>query len=286
MTPKLKPEVDLVRLPICLLFCLLLVACWPLSAAQAQDPATAKADPQAESATQPSDPEAPSQEQEAPAQEKDAEPPTVPTPLEAVSEKSPLPEPPPPGSFKQDPKDTCADGVQLDDGTVEGGYGFISSLEWGSFVQRFDSKELFDREVERVCVCFLSDRVDELEFEVVFHQEVGGVPAAEPYARVTGHATDLPNSSKEAGRMYPVAIEGVKLPNGPSYIGVRWDPAKGRRAFVCSSKGTKGNVKNPTLGFQKDNRSTAWENILTTKDWTFAYHQNALIRVVPKAKTP
>ena len=210
----------------------------------------------------------------------------VPSPMEAVSEKSPLPKPPPPDTFVQDPKETCVDGVMLDDNSVEGGYGFIPSLEWGTFVQRFDVPELFGREVEKVCVCFLSDRVDELDFEVVFHQEVGGVPSAEPYARVAGHASDLPNSSKEAGKMFPVAIDGVKLPDGPSYIGVRWDPGKGERAFVCSSKGTKGNVKNPTLGFQKDNRSTAWENILTTKDFVFAYHQNALIRVVPKEKKP
>ncbi len=213
-----------------------------------------------------------------------AEEKAVPSPLEAVSEKSPLPKPPPPETFVQDPEETCVNGVMLDDGSVEGGYGFIPSLEWGSFVQRFDVPELFGREIEKVCVCFLSDRVDELDFEVVFHQEVGGVPSAEPYARVAGHASDLPNSSKEAGKMFPVAIDGVKLPDGPSYIGVRWDPGKGRRAFVCSSKGTKGNVKTPTLGFQKDSRSTAWENILTTKDFVFAYHQNALIRVVPKAK--
>lgn len=172
--------------------------------------------------------------------------------------------------------DDCAGGVVLDDGSVETGYGFVPSSSWGVFVQEFDSAAFASREISRVCVCWLRTReVEEVDYEVVFYEQQGNGPAAEPYASVQGKATDVPMGVANAGRLYPVEIDGVTLPEGKSYIGVRFDPSIARFFFVCTDRSEGTPI---VTGFQKDDRSRRWTNVLFTPDPSFQNHRSVLIR--------
>ena len=177
--------------------------------------------------------------------------------------------------------DTCAGGVLFDDGTTEGGVGYHSGLNLGMVVQRFDSPKLSGKAVDKVCACLFSNRAEAVDFEVVFFEEQGGQPAAKPYASVAARATDLPQKMAESGRFYSVDVSDVTLPEGPSYVGVRWDPSKAHRTFTCIDK-TEKEGQAPIQGFHRDNISRGWEDLLKSKDFYFKGHQSAMIRVQPK----
>ncbi|MCG8462247.1 MAG: hypothetical protein MI919_38680 [Holophagales bacterium] len=187
----------------------------------------------------------------------------------------------------------CTEGFALDDGTVENGYGFVPSSKWTTYLQRFDSSDLPGRQVERVCVCFLRTReADAVDFEVVFHRNRVGRPALESYASVPGKAVEIPKGVESGGKFYAVDVSGVTLPEGPSFIGVRFDPSQGRFVFLCSDK---SETESPAPGFQMDDRSKDWTDVLNTRDSTFFDHRAAMIRVVtspspddatPKDATP
>lgn len=177
-------------------------------------------------------------------------------------------------------QDDCKSGVFKDDGTVEGGMGFQTNMQLGEIVQRFDSSRLAGKAVAKVCVGLFSNGVDNMAFEIVFYADQGGRPADEPYASVAAQARDLPKKMKDAGRFYSVDIKDVKLVDGPSFIGVRWNPKLGRRGFAGLDK-TARDGSTPTPTFYRDSKSPGWEDLLTSKDFLYNEYQASLIRVVP-----
>ncbi|MEM8994171.1 MAG: hypothetical protein AAGF23_05185 [Acidobacteriota bacterium] len=177
-----------------------------------------------------------------------------------------------------DPGPACADGVKLEDGVIESGYGFVTTAKMGEYVQRFDSKLFPSRNITEVCVCWIrGSRVNKVDFEVVFYKEVGGRPADKPYAAVAASSEGLPFRKVNAGRFYPAAIDGVTLPEGPSYIGVRFNPGVAKQIFVCADH---SETTAAVLGFQREDRAKGWDNMLTSRDWIFAEHRALSIRAV------
>jgi hypothetical protein len=175
----------------------------------------------------------------------------------------------------------CEGGVALDDGTFETGYGFVPSANWGIYLQRFDVAELSGAVVEEVCVCWLKTRGDQdADFEVLFWAESDMKLAAEPYAVVAGRAEEIPTSKETSGRLYPVRIEGVTLPEGPSWIGVRWNPSVENFLFVCADHGGGEDAEAPGVPvvFQED-RARGWADALTARDPIFHGHRAIGIRV-------
>ncbi|MEO1083261.1 MAG: hypothetical protein AAFY88_03380 [Acidobacteriota bacterium] len=177
-----------------------------------------------------------------------------------------------------DPGPACADGVKLEDGTIETGYGFVTTATKGEYVQRFDSKLFPSRNITEVCVCWIrGSRVNKVDFEVVFYEEVNGRPVDEPYAAVKASSEGLPFRKANAGRFFPAAIEGVTIPEGGSYIGVRFNPSVSKQIFVCADQ-SEGTAAVP--GFQREDRAKGWDNMLQSRDWIFGKHRALSIRAV------
>ena len=168
---------------------------------------------------------------------------------------------PPEPSFPMAGKDSCSEGVVFDDGSVEGGLGYFNNVQLGELVQRFDSPKLSGKSVAKVCVGLFSNAAEEMAFEVVFYREEGGLPAAEPYAAVAAETgSTLPKKMAEAGRFYSVDISDVTMPEGASYVGVRWNPMAAERAFVALDK-SDGEGRTPVATFHRDSVSTGWEDL-------------------------
>ncbi len=174
------------------------------------------------------------------------------------------------------PAGPCAGGAVKDDGSVETGYGYVPSAVWGQYVQEFDSAELATRELSEVCVCWLRTREDsDLDFEVVFHADQNGRPAQQPYHSVPATATEVPKGVEAAGRFYPVDVSGVTLPEGTSYIGVRWDPSASTFFFVCTDTSEETEWVNV---FSAEDRSPRWTNVKDSRDPIFVPHRAILVR--------
>ena len=127
------------------------------------------------------------------------------------------------------------------------------------------------------------------DFEIVFYEEQAGRPAAEPYATVAASAQDIPfMNDEEPGRFYPIEIKasseegagGVMLRGDATYIGARFKPTETPRFAVC---GDKSEASAPVQGFQKDDRAKGWDDLLTTRDWTYGDHKALMIRAIAKA---
>ncbi len=170
----------------------------------------------------------------------------------------------------------CAGGAIKDDGSVETGYGFVPSATMGQYVQEFHSGELPSRELSEVCVCWLRTRDDsDIDFEVIFHQDVEGRPAPEPYATVAATATEVPNGVDAAGRFYPVDVSEVTLAEGTSYIGVRWDPSASQLFFVCTDTSEETEMVSV---YSAEDRAPAWVHVKESRDPIFRPHRSILLR--------
>jgi hypothetical protein len=170
----------------------------------------------------------------------------------------------------------CAGGVVKDDGSVETGYGFVPQAVDGVYLQEFNSNEFRNRAIETVCVCWLKTRLgSEIDFEVVFYEDAGGVPASIPYASVPGTAVDVPNSVQAAGAFWEVDVSGVTLPPGKSYIGARWDPSQGKFLFICTDQSEETPLANV---FFKEDLATSWTHVSNSKDPMFRGHRAILVR--------
>ncbi|MEM1181009.1 MAG: hypothetical protein AAGM22_21895 [Acidobacteriota bacterium] len=177
-----------------------------------------------------------------------------------------------------DPGPACADGIILEDGKVDTGYGFVTSAVMGEYVQRFDSKLFPSRDITEVCVCWIrGSDVNHIDFEVVFYKDASGRPANSPYAVVEARSEGLPYKTVNSGRFYPAAIEGVTIPEGASFIGVRYNPSENPKIYICADQGPE-TAKVP--GFQREDRAKGWDNLLNTKDWIFSQHRALSIRAV------
>jgi len=170
----------------------------------------------------------------------------------------------------------CADGLALDDGVPETGYGWVPSVPDGEYVQRFLSRQLPNRRLESVCVCWLRTRDDaDVDFEVVFYADAGGQPAAEPYAAVPASANVTPVGI--VGAFFEVDVTGVSLPRGASYVGARWDPSSDPFFFLCTdtSDGTE-----PVEVFYRDELAEGvWTSVFESNDPIFDAHRALMIRV-------
>lgn len=174
----------------------------------------------------------------------------------------------------------CAGGWIRDDGSVETGYGYVPSATFGQYVQEVSSDQLASTELSKVCVCWLRSRQDsDLDFEVVFYESRGGRPADQPYATVAANASEVPKGVPEAGRFYEVDVSGVTLPEGTSFIGVRWDPSASTFFFVCTDTSEETERVNV---FSMEDRSPRWTNVIHSPDPIFRPHKAVLVRAVAK----
>jgi len=178
---------------------------------------------------------------------------------------------------------SCADGVVKDDGTVETGYGFVPQATAGIYVQEFHADEFPSRSLETVCVCWLKTKYTrDIDFEVVFYQAAGNLPAAEPYAKVSAVARGLPDSVESAGAFYEVDVSRITIPEGTSYIGVHWNPTQAKYLFLCTD--TSEETAKVNVFFQED-RAPAWTSVFASRDPIFRHHRSVLLRArgeVPK----
>ncbi len=164
----------------------------------------------------------------------------------------------------------------MDDGSVDTGYGYVPSAVMGVYLQRVHSDALPSRELSEVCVCWLRTRADDdLDFEVVFYEDLNGRPGDEPYAKLRSTATEVPKGVDAAGRFYPVDVSGVTLAEGTSYIGVHWNPSASTFFFVCTDTSKETDYVNV---FSMEDRSPVWTNIKDSRDPIFAPHRAILLR--------
>jgi hypothetical protein len=177
-------------------------------------------------------------------------------------------------------QDDCADGVVKDDGSVETGYGWVPSVVEGVYVQEFRELELGSPLLASVCVCWLRTRLDDdIDFDVVFYQREGDLPAEEPYAVVPARAEDVPDGVASGGRFYEVDVSGVPAPNPGVYIGVRWNASVDQFFFVCADTSPE---TEPVQVFFIDDRAEGWTSALETTDPMFADHRAIMVRTVPE----
>jgi hypothetical protein len=175
------------------------------------------------------------------------------------------------------PSPACVDGVVKDDGVPETGYGWVPSVVEGVYVQEFDSGELDNRRLEKVCVCWLRTREDEsVEFDLVLYRDVGGVPAMTPFAAIPAIATGVPTGVASGGSFYDVDLGGVTVPVGTFYAGVRWNPSVDQYFFLCVDKSPETPEVN---GFYIDDRATEWGSVFGTPDPVFTGHRAMMVRV-------
>ena len=172
----------------------------------------------------------------------------------------------------------CAGGAIKDDGSVETGYGYVPSANMGQYVQEFHSDELGSGEISKVCICWLRSRADsDLDFEVVFYEAVAGRPVDVPYATAAAAAAEVPKGVPEAGRFYEVDISDVTVPEGTSFIGVRWDPSASTFFFVCTDTSDETELVNV---FSMEDRSPRWTNVINSPDPIFSPHRAVMLRAV------
>jgi hypothetical protein len=195
---------------------------------------------------------------------------------------------PPTSHATGDPPQACADGVVLDDGTRESGYGWVPGVLDGRYVQEFSANLFPNRFLETVCVCWLRNSLsgndEDIDFEVVFYRAVSNpdpddldcpiLPDELPYAVVPATATGVPILGN--GQFYEVDVSGVTIPPTIGYVGIRWDASASRFFFLCAdqSEGTA-----PVDGFFRDDQSEGWTSAFKTNDPIFDDYRSLMLRV-------
>ena len=195
-----------------------------------------------------------------------------------------------------EPAEDCADGVVVDDGTAEGGFGWVPSVLEGRYVQEYRASQFPTRRLERVCVCLFrgsqNDTDDSIAFEVVFYESVPvppeedpdktfeRMPAREPYAAYPFLAEGVPQGAGE--HFYEVDVSGVRMPTGTSYIGLRWNANADTFFFICSDQSEE---TPPVNAYFRDEEANGWTSVFKTNDPIFEDHRAFLIRPVPSLET-
>lgn len=196
--------------------------------------------------------------------------------VDATAEEPGEPNPAEEPAEDQSPSDPCAGGVIKDDGATDLGYSFVPSSVEAIYLQAFHSDELPSREIGSVCVCFFQKPGgSDADFEVVFHADGGGGPALEPFAAVPAVATAL-GQGRDDAKLYEVDISGVTVPEGPFYVGARWNPSEEVRLYICADHSPESEKAE---GFYKDDRQQGWRSVFRTADPTFNNHRSLLVRV-------
>ena len=184
------------------------------------------------------------------------------------------------GSGGEDP---CPDCVILDDGSAETGYGWVPSVVEGEYVQRIHTSLFPTRDLDSVCICWLRTQADStIDFEVIFYEDIDGVPAPSPYAAVPASASIDPIGVTET--FVEVDVSGVRLPVGPSYVGARWDPSVDSFFFICTD--TSEDTP-PVNVFFRDDRSEGglWTSVFESADPIFSAHRSIMLRVCSSLET-
>jgi hypothetical protein len=174
-----------------------------------------------------------------------------------------------------------------DDGSLESGYGWVPSVDDGQYVQQIDSALLPNRRLETVCVCWLRTRMDsDVDFEVVFYESVlddkGELkPALEPYASVPAFAAGVPLGI--VGAFYEVDVRGIRLAEGISYVGVRWNAMADQFFFVCVDQSPE---TEPVEAFFLDEIDEDWTSVFDSSDPIFDLHHALLVRACSEPVAP
>lgn len=176
----------------------------------------------------------------------------------------------------------CAEGEVRDDGSVETGWGWVSSVIDGIYLQEYRVGDLPTTGFERTCVCWLRTRSDaSIDFEVVFYQAVDGIPADTPYAAVPARAEDIPQGVIGAFTEVATPVEyppGLD-PDDSIFVGVRWNPSVDRSFFVCAD--TSPTTPESRAWF-RDDRAGGWDATDTTNDPLFVEHRAIFVRPVTR----
>lgn len=181
----------------------------------------------------------------------------------------------------------CANAIVDDDGTVETGYSWVPSVVEGIYVQEYASQEVASGTLGTVCVCWLRTRMDDsIDFEVVVYgfNSAEGMPKKLPFAAVPAHLSGVPMGVPGA-TFTAVDLGSVAVPEGPFFVGVRWDASADQYFFTCVDKTDR--PEPPTRVFFRDDRSPAgWGASDETNDSTFLNHQAMFVRPVPGPEIP
>lgn len=195
-----------------------------------------------------------------------------------------------------EPSEDCADGVVVDDGTADGGFGWVPSVLEGRYVQEYRASQFPTRRLDSVCVCLFrgsqNNTDDTIDFEVVFYESVpvppeedlaktfDRMPAREPYAAYPSTAEGVPQGASE--NFYEVDVNGVRIPTGTSYIGLRWNANADTFFFFCADENEE---TPPVNAYFRDEEANGWTSVFKTNDPIFDDHRAFLIRVRPSLET-
>lgn len=170
----------------------------------------------------------------------------------------------------------CDDGVVLDDGSLESGYGWVPSAVDGRFVQRFEAADFRSRKMEEVCICWTRTHGDdEVRFAVELYRDRGGRPARSPEASVEAVATMVPTFPDGAFYSVDVSDADMHAATDVFYLGVRWNPSDDVFFFVCVDQSEETPVVD---GWFIDDRADEWGSVLESNDPIFDDHRAMMIR--------
>ncbi len=170
----------------------------------------------------------------------------------------------------------CDDGVVLDDGSLESGYGWVPSAVDGRFVQRFEAADFRSRKMEEVCICWTRTQGDdEVRFSVELYRDRGGRPALSPEASVEAVATMVPTFPDGAFYSVDVSDADMHAATDVFYLGVRWNPSDDVFFFVCVDQSEETPVVD---GWFIDDRADEWGSVLESNDPIFDDHRAMMIR--------
>ncbi len=137
--------------------------------------------------------------------------------------------------------DGCEEGEVPDDGTVEAGYGWLPSITYAGFVERFDAPSLSSG-LERVCICVMQAMNFppdfEQQFQIVVYDDdgLGGAPGT-VLASIPAIATNVRIGLPGAFYAYNIAGQVPFLPSdGSIFIGIEWQPNVEQDFFICVDK--------------------------------------------------
>ena len=170
----------------------------------------------------------------------------------------------------------CADGVVLDDGTAESGYGWVPSVVDGRYVQTFQTIAFSSRRLQAVCICWTRTRDDvDVDFNVEIYRDTGEGPELDPIASIPASMSDVPEFPDAGFVEVDVSGQVPRLPRPIVHIGVAWDASVDQFFFVCADRSPGTDQVN---GHFIDDRAQEWASVLDTNDPIFQEHRAMLIR--------
>lgn len=180
----------------------------------------------------------------------------------------------------------CADPaiIAVDDGAAENGYsGNAAAVSEVTIVQRFDSADFPAGVIDAVCIGWISQGPDSLNFEIVVFDDdgPGGAPGTELGA-VPASATGLPNGLPETVFDYDVSASGITLPaSGNFYLGARWVPTS-PNVFIAADETDVTNAGAGHALFDTGDPGDDWEALSSV----FPNYSALIVRALAGAGEP